>query len=192
VTATSDGCLVGTQTRQGNRTSAAERAGELLTGWVDRLPARIRRWLPRQLVGFAILGGCTFLIDLALLACLRTWTRLPLPVAVSLSYVLAFGLNFLLNRTVNFRSHAPVGRQALRYALVVGCDYGLTVGVTTGLSALGMDFRVARVLAAVSVAAFTYTASRWWVFREDLAVPLAAHEPATVPRPSEVSGRPAP
>jgi putative flippase GtrA len=167
------GAMVGTESRQVNRVAAAERAGNLLTAWVDRLPPRLRRWLPRELVGFAVLGGFTFLIDLALLACLRTWTRLPLPVAVSLSYVVAFGLNFVLNRTVNFRSHAPVGRQALRYALVVGCDYGLTVGVTTGLAALGMDFRLARLLAAASVATFTYTASRWWVFREESRVPTA-------------------
>ncbi|GDY28956.1 GtrA family protein [Gandjariella thermophila] len=165
--------MAGTDQRQANRVSTAERAGELLTGWVDRLPARVRRWLPRELVGFAILGGFTFLIDLALLASLRAWTRLPLPVAVSLSYVAAFGLNFVLNRTVNFRSHAPVGRQALRYALVVGGDYGLTVGVTTGLAALGLDFRLARVLAAASVAVFTYSASRWWVFRDELRAPAA-------------------
>jgi len=133
----------------------------------------MRRRLPRKLVGFAILGGFTFLIDLALLASLREWTRLPLPVAVSLSYVVAFGLNFVLNRTVNFHSHAPVGPQTLRYALVVACDYGMTVGVTTGLAALGMDFRLARVLAATGVAVFTYTASRWWVFRDEPGVPAA-------------------
>jgi putative flippase GtrA len=144
----------------------AERAGDLLTSWVDRLPPRMRRWLPRELVGFAVLGAFTFLVDLALLASLRTWTRLPLPVDVTVAYVLAFGLNFVLNRTVNFRSHAPVGRQALRYAAVIAVDYGLTVGVTTGLAALGVDFRLARLLAATCVAAFTYTGSRWWVFRE--------------------------
>ena len=151
------------------RATAAERAGDLLTSWVDRLPERIRRVLPRELVGFAILGAFTFLVDLAILASLRTWTALPLPVAVTVSYLLAFALNFVLNRTVNFRSHAPVGGQALRYAVVIAADYGLTLGVTTGLSALGVDFRIARLLAGACVALFTYTASRWWVFREKSA-----------------------
>lgn len=160
---------VSTDEQTTTKVPAAERAGDLLTSWVDRLPHRIRRVLPRELVGFAILGGFTFLVDLAILASLRTWTSLPLPVSVTVAYVLAFALNFVLNRTVNFRSHAPVGGQALRYAVVIAADYGLTLGVTTGLSALGVDFRLARLLAGACVAIFTYTASRWWVFREKSA-----------------------
>ena len=50
--------------------------------------------------------------------------------------------------------------------MVIVADYGLTLGVTTGLSTLGVDFRLARLLAGACVAVFTYTASRWWVFRE--------------------------
>lgn len=144
----------------------AERVGSTLTSWVDRLPPRLRRYLPPELAGFAIIGTVTFLVDLLLLAALRATTALPLAVAVTIAYAIAFALNFVLNRTLNFRSHAPIGGQALRYGLVVAVDYGLTLGVTTGLSALGLDFRVARIIAAASVAAFTYTAARFWVFRD--------------------------
>lgn len=152
--------------QQAVRRTAADRAGDFLTSWVERLPRGLRRLLPREFVGFAILGGFTYLIDLTLLAMLRAWTTLPLVAAVTIAYVSAFGLNFVLQRTVNFRSHAPVGGQAVRYAVVVAVDYGLTVTVTTGLSGLGMDFRLARTLAAACVALVTYTGSRWWVFRD--------------------------
>lgn len=141
-------------------------AEDALTWLEDRLPARVRRVVPRELLGFAILGGFTFLIDLALLSALRHWTPLRLPVDVSLAYVSAFSINFVLNRTVNFRSHAPVGRQVLKYAVVVTGDYLMTLGFTTGLSALGVDFRLARLFAATCVAVFTYSTSRWWVFRD--------------------------
>jgi putative flippase GtrA len=153
-----------------NRVAPAwpERVGDWLTSWVARLPPGLRRLLPRDLVGFAILGGFTFLVDLSLLWLLRTETALPIPVAVSIAYVIAFGLNFVLNRTVNFRSHAPVGSQALRYGLAAVCDYGLTVGVTSGLAAAGMDVRLARFIAAACVATFTYSVARWWVFRDAL------------------------
>jgi putative flippase GtrA len=160
-------------------TAVAERVGEWLTAWVDRLPDPLRRLLPRELVGFAILGGFTFSIDLALLWFLETHTALPVPVAVTAAYVVAFSLNFVLNRTVNFRSHAPVGGQALRYGLVIACDYGLTLGVTSGLAAAGLDFRIARIIAGACVATFTYTGARWWVFRDrtraeaDVAPPTA-------------------
>jgi putative flippase GtrA len=130
------------------------------------MPPGLRRLLPKELVGFAVLGAFTFAADLALLWFLRAHTALPVPVAVTGAYVAAFGLNFALNRTLNFRSQAPVGRQALRYAVVVACDYTVTVGTTSGLVAAGWDFRLARFTAATFVAVFTYTAARWWVFRE--------------------------
>jgi putative flippase GtrA len=146
-----------------------------LTSWVDRLPPRLGRALPKDLVGFAILGACTFALDLSLLWFLRTHTALPIPAAVTAAYVVAFGLNFVLNRTLNFRSHAPVGGQALRYAGVVLCDYLFTVGVSSGLTAVGWDFRLARLTAGACVATFTYTAARWWVFRDNVI-----EQPSTV------------
>ncbi|WP_433076846.1 GtrA family protein [Dactylosporangium sp. CA-052675] len=156
--------------------TAAERAGDMLTGWVDRLPPRLRKLLPRQLAGFAMLGAFTFSVDLAILMTLRRTTHLPIPVAVSIAYLAAFALNFVLNRTVNFRSHAPVGGQVVRFAVVAVGDYCITVGVSSGLYELGLDVRLSRLLAAGVVAIFTYTLSRWWVFRD--APAAAAGDPA--------------
>jgi putative flippase GtrA len=160
-----------------NGQTRAERIGDFLTGWVDRLPAGLRRIVPRDLVGFAILGACTLGIDLSLLALLRATTPLPLPAAISIAYLTAFGLNFVLNRTINFQSHAPVGRQAIKYGFVVLGDYLLTLGVTTALSGLGLDFRIARLTASACVATFTYSASRWWVFREPRRGPTKTVDP---------------
>jgi putative flippase GtrA len=156
----------------------SERFHDFLSSCTDRLPRRLRRLLPPELLGFGLIGAVTFGIDLALLVLLRHWSRLPLPVAVSVAYVAAFGLNFILNRTVNFRSHRPLGGQILRYAVVVLGDYLLTVGGSTGLAALGLDFRLSRLIASMFVAVFTYSASRWWVFRDrDFDRP----EPVVVP-----------
>jgi putative flippase GtrA len=140
--------------------------GDLLTSWVDRLPPRLRRLLPRELVGFAVIGAVTLSVDLALLSLLREETRWPLAVAVSIAYLCASGLNFVLNRTANFRSHAPVGGQLVRYAFVLAGDYLLTVAGSTGLAATGLNFQLARLTASLFVAVFTYSASRWWVFQD--------------------------
>jgi putative flippase GtrA len=137
-----------------------------LTAWLDRLPPRLRRWVPRELAGFAVIGAFTLSVDLTLLTLLRDHTRLPLTVAMSIAYLSAFGLNFGLNRTLNFRSHAPVSGQLVRYAVVLIGDYLLTVGVSTGLAATGLNFQLARLTASFFVAVFTYSASRWWVFRD--------------------------
>jgi putative flippase GtrA len=137
----------------------------VLTAWTHRLPPRLKRWVTPELIGFTLLGGMTFGVDLALLWALRRWTPLPVPVAVTVSYVVAVTLNYVLNRTLNFRSHAPVMGEASRYTLVMAADYLLTVGVTSGLTALGTDLPAARLLAAAVVAVLNYAAARWWIFR---------------------------
>ena len=144
--------------------SRAQRIGDFLTWCTDRLPAPLRPWLPPDLLGFAVLGGFTLGVDVLILWALRAWSALPLPVAVSVAYVSAVALNYVLNRKLNFRSRAPVGGEVFRYGLVAAADYLLTVGVTTGLAALGIDFRIARLAAAASVALFAYCAARWFVF----------------------------
>ena len=136
-----------------------ERVGDFLTSWVRHLPPRLRRFVPPELVGFAIVGAFTLSIDLTLLSVLRDRVKLPLVAAISIAYVTAFGLNFVLNRTANFRSHAPVGSQAARFAVVTLGDYLLTLGISTGLAALGLEFQIARLVASFFVAVFTYSAS---------------------------------
>ncbi|MEV0716298.1 GtrA family protein [Asanoa sp. NPDC050611] len=143
----------------------ATRVADAFTGWTERLPPPVRRWVTRELVGFAILGGLTFGVDLALLWALRRWTPLPVPVAVTASYVAAVALNYVLNRKLNFRSHAPVVGEASRYTIVMAGDYLLTVGVTSGLTAVGVSLAAARLLAAAFVALFNFVAARWWIFR---------------------------
>ena len=145
----------------------AERFGDWLTSWANRLPSSLGFITP-ELVGFVILGTFTFLIDMAILAGLKTWApAVPLPVDVAAGYLCAFGLNYVLNRTVNFKSHAPVGGQVLRYTVITLLDLAFTTAVTTWLADVGVPFAVARVGEACCVGLFTYVGARFWVFRKE-------------------------
>jgi putative flippase GtrA len=79
-----------------------------------------------SVLGFAVINGFTFSVDLACLACLAGlhgtlgW---PLPLAITLASVTAFGLSYALNRALNFRSHSPVGPQLAMYVAVVIVNY---------------------------------------------------------------------
>ena len=167
---------VTTDERRPDQAPLAERFGDFLTSWVDRvpLPPRLHKLLTRELVGFAILGGFTYLIDLALLYVLNTTKPLPigdaaLPVYVGFSFVTAFALNFVLNRTLNFKSHAPVGGQAMRFGFIVALDLTIAMGGTTLMATVfGFPELLARVTAGACEAAITYPASRFWVFRDTL------------------------
>ena len=139
-----------------------------MVGVAGRLPFGLSRVVSGELLGFGVISGFTFSVDLALLTVMRSGLGWALPVAITIGYVVAFGLNFVLNRVFNFRSHAPVGRQAGIYAVVVLINYLVCIlGVGSGLAALGVDYHVSRVLAGACEGVYMYAAMRWVVFRRE-------------------------
>jgi putative flippase GtrA len=132
---------------------------------VARLPFGLAAVVAPSVLGFALINGFTFAVDLALLTLGRGVLGLPLAVSITLAYLGAFGLSFVLNRSMNFRSHAPVGRQAVRYLLAIGVNYlTFILGVGAGLAALGLEYHLSRVLGGVGEAVFMYCVMRWAVF----------------------------
>jgi len=133
---------------------------------VGRLPFGLKSIVAPTFLGFALINGCTFAIDLLLLTGLRDGLGLPLAAAVTAAYASAFGLSYVLNRIFNFSSHSAVGPQLAVYVVVVAVNYlAFILGVSTGLSALGVEYHVARMAAGVCEAVYMYAAMRWVVFR---------------------------
>jgi putative flippase GtrA len=151
-----------------------DRFARLCAAVAAALPFGLSRVVAPSLIGFALINGCTFGVDLALLSVFgRVW-HWPAPIAITVAYAVAFGLSFVLNRTLNFRSHAPVGRQTAIYVVVVLVNYGaILLGVGAGLAALGVDLVLARLVAGACEGIFMYCAMRWVVFGE----PAVAVEP---------------
>ncbi|MFC6159253.1 GtrA family protein [Kribbella jiaozuonensis] len=147
----------------------AERRGasfaNAMAAVVRRLPWGLSR-LPASLLGFVVINGFTFGVDLALLTGLRSWARLPLWLAITLAYAAAFGLSYVLNRTLNFRSHGEVGPQVAKYVGVIVVNYLVWIlGVGAGLGALGVEYHLSRVIAGACEGVYMYCAFRWFVFR---------------------------
>ncbi|MFH5210301.1 GtrA family protein [Antrihabitans spumae] len=133
---------------------------------VRRLPFGLDRIVAPTLLGFACINSFTFAVDLLLLTVFHGLWDWPVPVSVTVAYVMAFALSFVLNRTFNFRSHSPVGRQAVRYAIVIAINYfAFILGVGTGLVAIGLEYHLARLVAGGCEAIFMYLAMRFVVFR---------------------------
>jgi putative flippase GtrA len=74
-------------------------------------------------LGFCLINGLSFGVDLAILMGLHGGLGLPVPIAVTAAYACAFALSYVLNRTFNFQSHAPVGPQVAIYVVVVVVNY---------------------------------------------------------------------
>lgn len=151
---------------ESGRVPLAERFHSLCVALVARLPWGLSSVVAPTVVGFGMLNGCTFALDLLLLTLLHGYLTVPLPAAVTAAYACAFAASFVLNRVLNFRSHGPVYSQAAVYVAVVLVNYLVFIlGVSTGLTALGVDYHVARLVAGALEAAYVYIAMRWLVFR---------------------------
>lgn len=153
------------------RTQARARRGErfaaLMAAAAARLPFKLARVVPPTLLGYAVINGSTFALDLLLLTGLHGGLHWPVAVSITLSYLAASSLSYLLNRVLNFRSHAPAGRQAAVYAVVIAVNYvAIILGVGAGLAALGLSYQLARVTAGACEAVYMYAALRWVVFRD--------------------------
>jgi putative flippase GtrA len=145
----------------------ADRFASLCAAVANRLPCGLAEIVPASLVGFVVINGCTFALDLGLLSVLHSVLGMNVSLAFGAAYVIAFAVSFVLNRRFNFRSHGPVGRQTLIYAGVVAVNFfGLIVGLATGLAALGMQYLAARIVAGCCEAVFMYCSMRWLVFRQ--------------------------
>jgi putative flippase GtrA len=157
-------------TAESVRADTRDRRGERFAGVmaeiVRRLPLGLARIVAPDMLGFAVINTCTFTIDLTLLTALHGGLRWPVPVSITLSYLAASGLSYLLNRWLNFRSHGPVASQAGVYAAVIIVNYlACILGVGAGLAALGVDYQLARIAAGLCEAVYMYVAMRWLVFR---------------------------
>lgn len=138
-----------------------------MTAVARRLPFGLSRMVPPSLLGYLLINLCTFFLDLALLAAFHGGLRWPLPVAVTLSYGAASLASYLLNRVLNFRSHAAVGAQLPVFVAVSVSNYLIFVlGLTDVLAAVGVYYEFARVIAALCEAVYLYCMMRWVVFRD--------------------------
>ena len=143
-----------------------ERFHRLCEVVVARLPFGLDSIVAPTFLGFVVLNSCTFALDLVLLTLLHGRLGFALPFAVTLAYACAFTVSYVLNRVLNFRSHGAVGPQFAVYVVVVVVNYlAFILGVSSVLTALGVEYHVARIAAGACEAIYMYSAMRWVVFR---------------------------
>ena len=138
-----------------------------MTAITKRLPFGLSSVIEPNMLGYLLINLFTFCIDLGLLGLLHGKERLPIPVAVTISYGTASLVSYILNRVFNFRSHAGVGRQLPVFIAVSASNYLIFVlGLTDLLSAVGVYYELSRILAACCEAVYLYCMLRWVVFRD--------------------------
>jgi putative flippase GtrA len=126
-------------------------------GWRRRLPEVLR---------FGAAGLATFGFDLGCLVVLRTFTSLPLAVDAALAFAIAALVNFTLSRQWVFEAAAQGPNPTadlFRYGVLTVVGLAFTA-VSVPLLALGMDYRIAKLVASGLGAALNFVALPRWVF----------------------------
>lgn len=145
--------------------AAARWFADVTTRIREALPRAVQRVLPITFIGYAMINGSAFLLDMGFLAVITQWWELPYSLAFSIGYALASIYAFFLNRWLNFREHGDLGKQSGKYVFVIVSNYVIwIVGFASLLDVLGVHVMVARVMAACLEGLYIYLLLRLWVF----------------------------
>ena len=150
--------------------SNARRAPEiflrLITTIHSELPGFVRSRLPVTFIGYAIINGSAFLLDIGCLWVFYNHLHWFYPVAVTVGYAIAAVYSFLLNRWLNFQAHGHVIEQGAGYTVGIISQYVIFIlGLSSLLHWFGVNAELARVISACCEGIYLYVFIRLWVFR---------------------------
>jgi putative flippase GtrA len=114
-----------------------------------------------------VVGLASFGIDIGSLKIFHGVLHFGLALSTVIAFALAFFVNFTASRQWVFTvtahdNHAR--RQVIRYLALVAINLILTLLIVVGLSALGIPYLLAKVVAASINAVGNFFAYRHWVF----------------------------
>jgi putative flippase GtrA len=144
-----------------------------------RLPFGLSEVVAPNIVGYLIINGCTFCLDLILLTVFHGGLKIVPWLAVTMSYSTAGIVSYIANRVFNFESHGAVGRQVpLQIAALASNYFIFVLGLFDLLVHVGVQYDLARVLAACCEGVYLYSAMRWVVFRDVMGTPSSVPQHA--------------
>lgn len=113
----------------------------------------LRRFRLDGLFRFGVTGLAGFFVDFGLLWLLRSGAALPLALATTIAYVVGGVMHYSLTRFWVFPQQDGNGEfgRIFRYLLLASVNILATLTLVVGLSQLGLDYRVAKVIAVVGL-----------------------------------------
>ena len=124
----------------------------------------IRGLLDHSVVRYLIVGGCSFLIDLGLLAFCYRIVGMPLWLATAAGFWTSFFFNFFIQRRFSFGGAGRVGASLWRYAALLGANTIITIVAVELSERSGIGFAVGKTLITVAQTIWNYLIYRHWVF----------------------------
>jgi len=116
---------------------------------------------------FAVVGGISLVADIGTLAVLHGVLHVALLPATAVAFMVSSFINFGFNRQWVFTG-GRTGRarkQILRFYALVVLNLLSTLLITGGLTAIGLMYLIAKLVAAIANAVANFFLYRGWVFK---------------------------
>ena len=154
------------------------RGGEGVSG----LSGLIKTLAKNTFVRYAFSGGSALVTEEVVLYLTHGLMKFPLWLATGLAYLIAFGVNFSINRMLTFADHGAregaVHKQTVRFALLVCVNLGVTQVLMYSLTGAGVNYLVAKPLSTVVITLYNFWLYKHWVFKPETGM---GTEPGTEP-----------
>ena len=116
------------------------------------------------LVKYVLIGGLCFVIDAGLLWFCTSVLGWEIWLGATVGYWTGLLVNFSLNRLVMGRASSNLVRQSMRYGVLLGANFFITLGFLHLAAAWGLDIVVAKTIIVAASTCWNYLLYRRWVF----------------------------
>jgi putative flippase GtrA len=148
----------------------------------------IRTLANHTFVRYAFSGASALATEEVVLYLTHGLAKFPLWLATALAYLIAFGVNFSINRMLTFADHGAregaVHKQTVRFALLVAVNLGVTQVLMYSLTGMGVNYLIAKPLSTVVITLYNFWLYKHWVFKPE----TGQSEPGAAPGSHPASG----
>lgn len=140
---------------------------QLITTLHRLFPKPLGKRIPVTFIGYAIINGSGFLLDISLLWLFNSVLGWYYPLSITLGYALAGLYSLILNRWLNFQAHGHAAAQGARYVFGLISQYVIFILGLSSLLHYGLHINpeVARVISACCEGIYLYVLMKIWVFK---------------------------
>lgn len=118
----------------------------------------------RRVAAYLAVGVGSFGADFGLLLLLREGFGTPVWVAGTVGFWVSVAVNYGLNRVIAFGDRAATRASLFRYAVLLGINWLVTLGVLNLAGVVGVGYLFGKVTAVALLMVLNYVAYARWVF----------------------------
>lgn len=125
----------------------------------------------RRFLLYGTVGVVGFAVDFGLLVLFREVVGASVWLAATIAFWASLAVVFLSNKYLTFGARGAGHRQLVRYFILLGINYLVTLGVIFLAERAGLGYQIGKIAAVGMTTVWNFFAYQLWVFRKPSAGP---------------------